>query len=139
MQKFYCSNNNENIPLPTGSCPVIDTLPNIEVCQGKNSTCWSVDLPDVDCANNALCCFDGCVNACYFDGENPPPLTTPAPAAVPAQQPEPPVNQQGQQGGGGGGGAPQNTYQPPPPAPAPRVSFQVYKYRCKNTNFITLD
>ena len=138
MQKFYCSNNNENIPLPTGSCPVIDTLPNIEVCQGKNSTCWSVDLPDVDCANNALCCFDGCVNACYFDGENPPPLTTPAPAAVPAQQPEPPVNQQGQQGGGGGGGAPQNTYQPPPPAPAPRVSLSGV-YRCKNTNLLTSD
>merc|ERR1719232_672483 len=24
------------------NCPTIDTLPSIEVCQGKNSTCWSV-------------------------------------------------------------------------------------------------
>ena len=120
-----CSNNNENaIPIPTGSCPTIDTLPSIEVCQGKNSTCWSVDQPDVDCENNALCCFDGCINACYFDGDNPPPQTTPAPAAIPAQQPVPPANQQTQQqAGGGGGGAPQNSYVPPPaPAPQPRVS-----------------
>jgi len=92
-------------------------LPSIEVCQGKNSTCWSVDQPDVDCENNALCCFDGCINACYFDGENPPPQTTPAPAAIPAQQPEPPVNQQTQQQAGGGGGG---SYVPPPPAPAPQ-------------------
>merc|ERR1712004_891739 len=115
------NNNNENaIPIPTGSCPTIDTLPSIEVCQGKNSTCWSVDQPDVDCENNALCCFDGCINACYFDGDNPPPQTTPAPAAIPAQQPVPPANQQTQQqAGGGGGGVPQNSYVPPP-APAPR-------------------
>ena len=22
--------------------------------------------PDTDCANNALCCFDGCGNTCYY-------------------------------------------------------------------------
>merc|ERR1711962_271936 len=51
--------------IPTGSCPEMAELPPIEACQGKNSTCWSVGLPDVDCVDNALCCFDGCVNACF--------------------------------------------------------------------------
>merc|ERR1711971_952511 len=51
--------------IPTGSCPEMTELPPIEACQGKNSTCWSVGLPDVDCVDNALCCFDGCVNACF--------------------------------------------------------------------------
>merc|ERR1711988_2046579 len=70
--------------IPTGSCPEMAELPPIEACQGKNSTCWSVGLPDVDCVDNALCCFDGCVNACFNSNmdtpaEDPPALTTPAP------------------------------------------------------------
>ena len=60
--------NDAEVIIPTGSCPEMTDLPAIEQCQGKNSTCWSVNLPDVDCENNALCCFDGCVNACYNTG-----------------------------------------------------------------------
>jgi len=58
-------NADAEVILPTGSCPEMTELPAIELCQGKNSTCWSVGLPDVDCVDNALCCFDGCVNACF--------------------------------------------------------------------------
>ena len=34
------------------------------------SDCWSVGQPDVDCLDNALCCFDGCVNVCQGAGED---------------------------------------------------------------------
>ena len=36
---------------------------------GRVSDCWSVGQPDVDCLNNALCCFDGCANVCQGAGE----------------------------------------------------------------------
>jgi hypothetical protein len=78
--------------IPSGTCPQINTLPRVELCEGKDSNCWSVDQPDVDCPNNALCCFDGCRNSCYFGnrdtGENPPALTTPAPRALLQQAPQ---------------------------------------------------
>ena len=63
---IYSYDSDAEVILPTGSCPEMADLPPIEACQGKNSTCWSVNLPDVDCENNALCCFDGCVNACFY-------------------------------------------------------------------------
>merc|ERR1711997_338840 len=65
---------------------------------------------DVDCVDNALCCFDGCVNACFYGGdrempgEDPPALATPAPAP-PAEVVPPP--------------APVPDPQPAVPAPAP--------------------
>ena len=37
---------------------------------GRVSDCWSVGQPDVDCLNNALCCFDGCANVCQGAGED---------------------------------------------------------------------
>jgi len=51
---------------PSGGlqCPAAPGLP-ISQCQGAVNTCWSVGVQDVDCPNNALCCFDGCVNTCY--------------------------------------------------------------------------
>ena len=64
QQSFSTSNN-----IPTGECPNIATLPNVESCNGQASNCWSVGQADVDCPNNALCCFDGCVNTCYFGGK----------------------------------------------------------------------
>jgi len=87
-----------------GTCPNIEQLPMIEQCEGKESVCWSVGLKDVDCEDNQLCCFDGCINACYMAGRDmtdidPPALMTPAPPlpepvpAVPAPAP-PPVQQQ---------------------------------------------
>merc|ERR1712095_240436 len=59
-----------------GTCPNIEQLPMIEQCEGKESVCWSVGLKDVDCEDNQLCCFDGCINACYMAGrvqQQPPP------------------------------------------------------------------
>jgi len=46
------------------SCPVVSVLPPIQLCANRKSTCWSAGLPDVDCQDNALCCFDGCANVC---------------------------------------------------------------------------
>ena len=62
------SNNNNNNNVPGGSCPAVNSLPNLASCDGMESNCWSVGQPDVDCPGNALCCFDGCRNACYFQG-----------------------------------------------------------------------
>ena len=50
-------------------CPRPSILPPVEQCRGQESNCWSVGLFDVDCPNNAPCCFDGCRNACYFGRE----------------------------------------------------------------------
>merc|ERR1711874_741599 len=52
-----------------GFCPVISVLPPIQLCANRKSTCWSAGLPDVDCLDNALCCFDGCANVCLGRGE----------------------------------------------------------------------
>merc|ERR1712038_1560787 len=46
------------------SCPVISVLPPIQLCANRKSTCWSAGQADVDCLDNALCCFDGCANVC---------------------------------------------------------------------------
>ncbi|QQP56612.1 Uncharacterized protein FKW44_001330 [Caligus rogercresseyi] len=35
----------------------------------ERSECWSPDVPDLDCPESALCCFDGCRNIC-MDGSN---------------------------------------------------------------------
>merc|ERR1712110_85537 len=86
QQQTVDYDSDAEVIIPTGSCPEMTELPPIEACQGKNSTCWSVGLPDVDCVDNALCCFDGCVNACFnsnIDTPEPPPLTTPAPRSAP--------------------------------------------------------
>ncbi len=61
--------NNINNQIPQGSCPAINNLPDISSCNGMVSNCWSVGQPDVDCPGNALCCFDGCRNTCYFGGK----------------------------------------------------------------------
>lgn len=58
-----------SVNIPTGSCPNIQGLPDISSCSGATSNCWSVGQADVDCPGNALCCFDGCVNSCYFGGK----------------------------------------------------------------------
>jgi len=69
------------------SCPVVRVLPPIELCANRKSTCWSAGLPDTDCIDNALCCFDGCANVCLGRGPvagNPGPQTNPRPTAAPA-------------------------------------------------------
>jgi len=38
---------------------------------GRDSNCWSVGQPDVDCIDTALCCFDGCANVCQGQGSRP--------------------------------------------------------------------
>jgi len=54
-----------------GSCPAVKTIPPLPACQGRNSNCWSVGQTDVDCIDNALCCFDGCANVCQGEGARP--------------------------------------------------------------------
>merc|ERR1712025_715529 len=62
--------------LQGASCPSVGSAPSLAACVGRNSDCWSVGMPDVDCINNALCCFDGCANVCQGEG---PRLDTPKP------------------------------------------------------------
>merc|ERR1711892_1208277 len=50
------------------SCPSVSSAPSLAACAGRNSDCWSVGMQDVDCINNALCCFDGCANVCQGQG-----------------------------------------------------------------------
>merc|ERR1711997_1396464 len=64
----------------------------VSQCAGRESNCWSVGQPDVDCLNNALCCFDGCTNICQGSGSRspaPPPTPSPAAPAQPRPQPQP--------------------------------------------------
>merc|ERR1712038_1516646 len=76
------------------SCPVISVLPPIQLCANRKSTCWSAGQADVDCLDNALCCFDGCANVCLGRGPVPanpgpqtnPRQTTPAPSPVITQE-----------------------------------------------------
>merc|ERR1712079_653267 len=77
-------------PSPSqGSCPVISVLPPIQLCANRKSTCWSAGLPDVDCLDNALCCFDGCANVCLGRG---PVAGNPGPQTNPRQTTPAPVN-----------------------------------------------
>merc|ERR1719273_2155558 len=80
-----------------GACPASPPglLP-IEQCQGRTSNCWSVGQADVDCINNALCCFDGCANVCQGAGSVSP-AQPPTPARQPAAVQPPRQPQQGRQ------------------------------------------
>jgi len=56
---------------PPPSCPLVPSAPALSSCVGRNSDCWSVGQPDVDCVGAALCCFDGCANVCQGAGPRP--------------------------------------------------------------------
>merc|ERR1712154_250761 len=72
-----------------GSCPAVTSVPPVSQCSGRVSDCWSVGQPDVDCLDNALCCFDGCANVCQGAGSrSPAPPPNPRPAQ-PRPQPQP--------------------------------------------------
>lgn len=71
-------------PAPLGQCPPASPL-TADQCRGRHSTCWSVGVPDLDCPDWGLCCFDGCANTCA--GEAPPP---PPPAPLPSYDPPAP-------------------------------------------------
>jgi len=45
-------------------CPVVEQRTGAE-CSNATANCWSRGVPDVDCPEYGLCCFDGCVNTCY--------------------------------------------------------------------------
>merc|ERR1711953_1303898 len=79
----------EELSSSQGSCPVISVLPPIQLCANRKSTCWSAGLPDVDCLDNALCCFDGCANVCLGRG---PVAGNPGPQTNPRQTTPAPVN-----------------------------------------------
>merc|ERR1719347_669174 len=62
------------------TCPTVTSLPPISSCAGRQSNCWSVGVPDLDCLDDALCCFDGCANVCLGRGPiagNPGPQSNP--------------------------------------------------------------
>merc|ERR1711953_1395164 len=68
-----------------GSCPAVSSVPPVAQCAGRKSNCWSVGQTDVDCVDNALCCFDGCANVCQGSGSrSPAPPSNPRPAATSA-------------------------------------------------------
>jgi len=83
--------------LSQGSCPSSPAglLP-LSQCEGRVSNCWSVGQPDVDCRDNALCCFDGCANVCQGGGSvspvQPPTPSRPKPRPQ-ASQPRPQSSQ----------------------------------------------
>merc|ERR1712165_26280 len=81
----------EELSPSEGSCPVISVLPPIQLCANRKSSCWSAGLPDVDCLDNALCCFDGCANVCLGRG---PVSGNPGPQTNPRQTTPAPVNVQ---------------------------------------------
>merc|ERR1711936_1400720 len=82
----------EEVETPS-TCPVVTVLPPIQLCANRKSTCWSAGLQDLDCLDNALCCFDGCANVCLGRGsvagnpgpQNIPRQTTAPPAVNPPQ------------------------------------------------------
>ena len=39
------------------TCPVVESKTE-EECSGAVATCWSRGVPDVDCPDFGLCCFD---------------------------------------------------------------------------------
>merc|ERR1719232_1536678 len=62
------------------TCPTVTSLPPISSCAGRQSNCWSVGVRDLDCLDDALCCFDGCANVCLGRGPvagNPGPQSNP--------------------------------------------------------------
>merc|ERR1712038_1487683 len=100
-------NNNNVLPVTQGlgqsqrqtnSCPAVSNVSPVSQCGGRASDCWSVGQPDVDCIDNALCCFDGCANVCQGPGSrSPAPPPNPGPAIVAQSQPRPQPRPQPQQ------------------------------------------
>jgi len=52
-----------------GTCPQVEQKTE-EQCSNSTANCWSRGVPDVDCPDFGLCCFDGCVNTCKLDPES---------------------------------------------------------------------
>merc|ERR1712244_194501 len=79
------------------ACPVVTVLPPIQLCANRKSTCWSAGLQDLDCLDNALCCFDGCANVCLGRGSvagNPGPQNIPRQTTAPPAVNSPQLNLQ---------------------------------------------
>jgi hypothetical protein len=47
------------------TCPKLGSKPPTCASSYATNQCWSVGQPDVDCEENALCCFNGCDNVCF--------------------------------------------------------------------------
>jgi len=50
-------------------CPDVQQRTEAE-CSNATANCWSRGVPDVDCPDYGLCCFDGCVNTCIEEEED---------------------------------------------------------------------
>ena len=75
---------NKNLRQPPASltsCPPASPF-TADQCRGRHSTCWSVGVPDLDCPDWGLCCFDGCANTCANQQRVPEPIP-PAPRRNP--------------------------------------------------------
>merc|ERR1711963_784365 len=107
QQQFQQQQPQQQFQQQQQQCPAVTSLPAVSSCAVKKSNCWSVGQTDVDCLDNALCCFDGCANVCQGRGPiagNPGPSQNPVrqptvvvapqtPAQVPVQAPPLPVTQ----------------------------------------------
>ena len=90
-------------PASATSCPAATPL-TADQCRGRHSTCWSVGVPDLDCPDWGLCCFDGNIqmvniahtvrvstpHLCRLCQHLPWPGPAPAPALVRAPDPRAP-------------------------------------------------
>jgi len=76
---FAHSGSGGGHPIGGDECPALDQLGEAD-CEGAVDTCWSPGLPDGDCPNFGLCCFDGCSNTCgeVAEDRKPQPRTTPS-------------------------------------------------------------
>merc|ERR1719342_1841649 len=95
QQQFQQQQPQQQFQQQQQQCPAVTSLPAVSSCAGKKSNCWSVGQTDVDCLDNALCCFDGCANVCQGRGPiagNPGPSQNPVrqPAVVAPQTPQTP-------------------------------------------------
>jgi len=59
------SNDDQVLQERPTECPP----PSLESCDPATSiaNCWSPGSEDVDCAENGLCCYNGCANVCLED------------------------------------------------------------------------
>lgn len=70
VQEEVCEKVESEVCVPKGYlasnpvCPIVHRKPEGECSGQPTSSCWSPGVPDLDCVDAALCCFDGCYNHC---------------------------------------------------------------------------
>ena len=54
----------------TGSCPATRRRRKSSCTNAKPSNCWSPGVPDLDCLDGGMCCFNGCSNRCIESSDD---------------------------------------------------------------------